>query len=372
MGADDTKSIEAAVSRAWVRVLGAESLARQEEFDAAGGDSLAFLRLMHFIELELDREIPLGQVGMSDTAETLAAAIEAILLGHGQDDTAQTERPVVFMVPVSGGDGPGQARLRAQCAPWLDMRTVRLPEWTAIMRPDFAFESLCDSVADQIDQGAGAGPILITGYCFGGAVASIAARKLVQRGRKVGYLGLVDADLAWFQRPPSRPHRTMSGIERLKSVRWAWQQGRLSEHLAWQAAELLEQRGRGVLRWMARGNRHRVLPETFRFHLNLYLQMVLLPRVDRAGLIRLISDDHITAIPTTVFRTGHHAADRPDLGWKTLFDPVAVEVIQGDHNGVFDPETIGSLGDQLVASVQRAIQRPPAYAPPVRNPVAIT
>lgn len=374
MGSDDTKTVEAAVSRAWVRVIGADSLARQEEFDAAGGDSLAFLRLIHFIELDLGREVPLGSVRMSDAPHDLAAAIAAIQPDpHPGAATTEDERPVVFMVPVSGGDGPGQARLRAHCAPWLDMRMVRLPEWTRIMRQDFGFESLCDSVADQVDQDAGTDPILLTGYCFGGAVASVVARKLLRRGRKVAYLGLIDADLAWFRRASSRQGQSIAGLDRLRSVRRAWEHGRMSEHIAWQMAELLEQRGRGLLRWVARGNPPAVLPESFRFHLNLYLQMVLLPRVDRAGLIRLMSDDHLTAIPTTVFRTSHHTPDRPDdLGWSELFSPVEVAVIQGDHDGVFDPETIGPLGDQLVASVQRAIQRPPAYAPPVRNPVAIT
>ena len=370
--------ISQAITSAWFKVLDTGSTPPDGGFDVAGGDSLGFLRLIMMIEQDLDIAIPLDQVGMDMTQDQLAAAIAQVMrpacsdgAGVGED---KPRRPVVFMIPVAGGDGPGQARLRSGCADRLDVQCVDLPHWSVIMRPGYTFDSLCDALVAQIKARAGDAPILLAGYCFGGALAAIVARKLVDQGHRVDFLGLLDADVTWFRRPTPLREARPSCLELVRSLRWAWQKGRLAEHAAWHAAEFLEQRARFVLRWLARGDRFRLVPQALRFHLNLYLQMVLLPRTDRRGLIRLMSTSQLAHIPTSVFRATGHDYERPeDLGWSELFAPVEVRTIDGDHQGVFEPELIHGLIDGFVAAVADAPERSASRGQgTVRKPVATT
>lgn len=359
--------IAEAVARAWRRVLDPGSLSSDDAFDSAGGDSLGFLRLVHLIEEDLDIALPLDALSLMDTPTGLIAAIQDACAGVG---AGAAFRPKVFMVPVAGGDAPGQARFRAGCAAALDIEPVQLPHWTTIIAPSFTFGSVCTDVIRQIEAKVPSGPILLAGYCFGGAVASAVARQLHEQGRTVAFLGILDGDITWFRRQPTTEIQSISGLERLKSMRWAWQQGRLTEHLAWLTAQTLEQRGRGLLRWLARNGRYRRLPSTFGFYLNRYLQMALLPRVDRPGLTRTMRADRPAPIPTAVFRTVYHGPDRPeDLGWSELFRPVSATIVKGDHDGVFALEAI----DELCAAFVRSVGAPPPLVyEPGRNPVATT
>jgi len=367
-----------AVMNAWSMVLRGGPSPPDSPFHAVGGDSLTFLRLVMSVEEDLGVSIPLDAVSMEMSADQLAAAIAGVVQSLSTDGIAPRDaggpRPVVFMIPVAGGDGPGQARLRAGCADGLDIQCVDLPHWSVIAQPGYTFESLCDSLVDQILARAGGTPILLAGYCFGGALASVVARKLLDQGHQVGFLGLIDADVTWFRRPQPLRQPGLSQVERMRAMRWAWQTGRLAEQVAWYAAEILERRGRVLLRWLGGKGRHRLLPEPLRFHLNLHLQMVLLPRTDRSGLVRLMRSSSLAHIPTTVFRSDAHDADRPDdLGWSELFAPVEVVAIGGDHAGVFEPVAISGLVEAFTGAVATVIgQRHPGAQNPPRNPVATT
>ncbi len=245
----------------------------------------------------------------------------------------------------------------------LDIQCLDLPHWSTVMRPDYSFESLCDGLVAQIKARAGDAPILLAGYCFGAALASVVARKLLDQGHRVRFLGLLDADVTWFRRPMPLREASLSSVEQLRSLRWSLQRGRLAEHLAWFAAELLERR-----------DRFRRVPPALRFHLNLYLQMVLPPRTRRDGMVRLMSTSQLAHVPTTVFRTAEHGTERPeDLGWSELFAPVEVVAIAGDHQGVFEPGLINALATGFTDAVTRALEPPtPGVQDKPRNPVATT
>jgi len=339
------------VARAWRAVLGQNSLDANDAFDSSGGDSLAWLRLINMIEEDLGQAIDLEAVRLTHTPTELAAAIE-------RQGTAAASRPKgplrVFMVPVAGGDGPGQAALRAGCAGRVDLELVTLPHWATVVDPNYRFETLVRFVADQILARGGDGPVLLAGYCFGGAIAAAVARRLHAQGRVIGLLAILDGDLAWFQGQRRSSTVRLTPWQQARSLRWAWQSGRLAEYLGRVAAESLALRHRWLLPWLVRRERYKRLPSGFAFYLNLHLLMQMLPGTDRPGLIRELAADVALPIPVGVFRTPHHDPGRPeDLGWSALFQPAMVHFIEGTHEGVFAPAVIDGLCESFVSWVQQ-------------------
>lgn len=359
--ADNVASdISAAVAQAWRAVLDRTSLADDQPFDVAGGDSLGFLRLIHLIEEELALGVPLTAVSLAHRPSDLVAAIRALT----EDAPAETRiRRKVFLVPTAGGTGPGQAAFCAGCAGDLDIEPLRLPHWTNIVDPSFRFASICTWVAEQVKAKCGDEPIHLVGYCFGGAIASVVARMLHREGYRVAFVGIIDGDVEWFRRPAGqRQERTAVDASALKVFPWAWhrlerfyltwRQGRATENLARTVAELLELCDRRLLRWAVNRNLHRRLPEKFHFFLNLYLQMILLPRLDRPAFRQAMRADRPVPVPIAVFRTRLHQAGRPDdLGWSELFHPVRVSVVDGDHESVFTPAMLDVLCQEFVRAI---------------------
>lgn len=345
-----TTLIAEAVFRAWTKVLGQESLQDGEPFDAAGGESLGFLRLVHLIEDELKQPLDLERLSMTYTPQELVRAIA----GHAEAATSPVPaRPLVFMVPIAGGAGPGQAAFRAGCASHLDVQVVSLPHWSNVVEPSYRFDHLVSHVAQEILERAQGQPILLVGYCFGGAVAAAVAQHLYARGHIPRLVGILDGDRMWFASERRYLTSSESWLLIVKSLRWSWQRGQLSQALAQRVANALSGLNRRSLRWLARKGRHHRLPEAFRFHLDLHLQMRLLPSADRAGLIQAMNPSAPLPVPAAVFRTSFHGTDRPaDLGWSALFAPTTSHVIQGDHEGIFAAEVVGGLSGAFIRWTQ--------------------
>ncbi len=343
--------VAASVARAWRAVLGQPSLDANDTFDSSGGDSLAWLRLINMIEEDLGQTIDLEAVSLTQNPTQLVDAIAApgtakLLRSKG--------RLRVFMVPVAGGDGPGQAALRAGCAEHIDLELVALPHWATVVDPAYRFETLVGFVADQILARADGGPILLAGYCFGGAIAAAVARHLDAQGHTIGLLAILDGDVAWFQGPRRGGTVRLTPWQQARSMRWAWQSGRLAEYLGRVSAESLARRHTWLLPWLAKRERYKRLPGDFAFYLNLHLLMQILPGTDRSGLSRAMVVDAPLRVPVGVFRTPEHDSGRPDdLGWSALFQPATVRFIAGTHEGVFAPTIIDGLCESFVQWVQQ-------------------
>jgi thioesterase domain-containing protein len=96
------------------------------------------------------------------------------------------------MLPA-GGDAVGLARFRMLLKTKIRFALIQYPDWREMIDSGGSFDALANSAVTQIcAKCLEADPILLAGYSFGGLVAMEAARRLLERGRRVRFLGLID------------------------------------------------------------------------------------------------------------------------------------------------------------------------------------
>src|SRR5271157_5829725 len=95
-------------------------------------------------------------------------------------------RPLVCLVPGISGDEPALALFRASLTDALRLSVVEYPDWRAMARLGFRFESMVESAVSRMEAAMGnaAGPFRIAGYSFGGVVAIAAAAQLQRKGHE--------------------------------------------------------------------------------------------------------------------------------------------------------------------------------------------
>jgi pimeloyl-ACP methyl ester carboxylesterase len=188
------QSASGLVANAWRRVLDEQSLAADTPFDEAGGDSLQLLKLIFLIEETQAIKMPMDACHVGLRPSALVRIIEAILQSTPR---APIEPPgTVFMIPGLAGDTPLEGGFRASCVPALRIAVVDLPGWHDMVEPGFTMDHIVERTAAEIAARAPIGPIRLAGFSFGGHVAFGAAQLLIEMGREVAFVGILDTSAA--------------------------------------------------------------------------------------------------------------------------------------------------------------------------------
>jgi hypothetical protein len=191
--AADTRAILAAVKQAWTEVLDHHSFAANIPWDEACGDSLDALRLWFRIEEILGSRLPLEALEPGATPSRLAAAIEQkvrLSAGRSALDRLSRRPPVVIFMPPASGDLPMLARLRAALEGKIRFVVIQYPGWREMLAAGAGFDVLVDAAVSQIHAERGEDDFyLLAGYSFGGFITWETARRLVEYGHRVGFLG---------------------------------------------------------------------------------------------------------------------------------------------------------------------------------------
>ncbi len=337
IGSDASIDTQAVVARAWTEVLRGRGLTEDLPFDVAGGDSLRLLRLVLRFEEQCSVQLPLEAFALHMRPSEFAAALCRVL--SGQPDMA-TEHPTMLMVRARCGDDPGEAGLRAACAEVAHIVPIGLPDWPELASRNGGIDGLVDHVVAEIEAQAPPGPILLLGYCFGGMLAFAAARRLAASGRRIGFLGILDADAGWLLEARRRPMQ----LERWpRRAWWAWHRGHLTDHVAMLAAWWLIASPR-LLRWLGRRDWQRRLPENFALHLNRHLQILAPAWLNGDDKARLLQADRPLDAPVFVFRSQEHTEDAaPDLNWASRCTELTMVPVPGLHDQIFQPEYLPAL-----------------------------
>ena len=205
-----------AVRRAWDEVLERPCI-DVETWEEAGADSLASLHLLLALEKALGRKLSFDLIQPDMRLADLVQALAPALPTPPPDTAAAT----VFLLPGLFGDEPRLAAFRRAFGARL--RFVVL-EHHHVMAPRAV---LCDLVAAgvraacEIDERQPGGAVFLAGYSFGGCVAFEAAAQLQAAGRRIAFLGILDAAPSASRQPS--PHwlrrRVLTGIGRFDAVR---------------------------------------------------------------------------------------------------------------------------------------------------------
>jgi thioesterase domain-containing protein len=243
---------------------------------------------------------------------------------------------LVFFMPSLEGDMPLFARLRAAFAGQVRFEVPHYPSASELMRCGGRFEAIVDAVVAQVRMQAKGAPYRFLGVSSGAFVAWEVARRLVEAGEPVRFIGLLDARRSAEPLPPRislaafgrglviRPRSTLGDLARKLAAKSAFNRLRMLHF----AVSVLS----------------RKQATRFRMRLGILLRRKAL---DDATIGRL-------NLPATLFRTEDQWSGPHDYGWGALCRQLSIVNIEGTHLAMFAPQHLDSLRDRIVEALEAA------------------
>jgi thioesterase domain-containing protein len=101
--------------------------------------------------------------------------------------------PLVFLMPGADGDMPALKRFRAAFGSKIRFVVIQYPTWREMIDAGADFDVIARAAEAQVRAFCRDNVCLLVGYSFGGFVAWETARRLVQSGWQIGFLGVIDS-----------------------------------------------------------------------------------------------------------------------------------------------------------------------------------
>jgi thioesterase domain-containing protein/acyl carrier protein len=220
--------VEAQLAEIWEGVLGRTTIGIRDNFFDLGGHSLLAARLMHRIEQEFGKRIPLAALLQAPTIEQLAKLLRS----------EEIEESWSSLVPIQ----PKGSELPFFCIHGVGGNVVGFRDLARHLGDDLPFYALQPQGLDgrkdcltgisemaerylhEIRKVQTVGPYRIGGYSFGGLVAYEMAQMLEEHGEEVALLALFDTY-------PGRMASRRAGLKKLfvlplkEQINFAWKKG---------------------------------------------------------------------------------------------------------------------------------------------------
>ena len=330
-----TVRVRNAVERAWTASLDEQSFQANMPWEDAGGDSLKALQLLLHLEDTLGQRLSTDVLSVGMTPSSLSTAIERWIADLREGVTAHEvgdARTTVFLMPGILYDELGLARFRHALGDRIRFVLIGYPNWRETIAAKADFDAIVTAALAQILSQCGDRPIYLAGYSFGGFVAYAAAHRLVESGRRVAFLGLLDTRRRsrFAALPLASAIRSMKVIDQILYYVKAADTGVLFRiilriFLEVRAFVLLEAFARLCMSMSGR----RADPDLL-FVLRSYALQRWLPNT--------------LSVPTFFFRSEDNPQHQPhDCGWSTLCPLLSVVPIEGDHSSMLAPGHIERL-----------------------------
>jgi thioesterase domain-containing protein/acyl-CoA synthetase (AMP-forming)/AMP-acid ligase II/acyl carrier protein len=314
----DPGSSEETVSGVWRRILSGNA-APDTRWDEAGGDSLKLLQFAMELETVLGRELRLDAftVGMTfaDIIRAVAQETDEVI-SHAASDS----RPVLFILPGSIGYGPSLAAFGNEMSGVSRVVAARYEDLVGLLAGRGSIAEMSDSVFRQIISAQPTGDVRLIGYSLGGAVAFEVAAKLVEAGRPVSFLGILDTNVGSGKH--NYRETVARTIQRIRSHRMT-----VDRMILRAIAKLFVRSGHEAALSRALERLSVKSLGRTRFLLRLELEEVLRMREFYHWLKR---PKRPLPVKATLFRCMRQGVS-PDLGWSALFSGLSVVPITGGH-----------------------------------------
>ena len=257
---------------------------------------------------------------------------------------------MIILTPISGF-GMTLLRLRQACEGSIDMVPLDYPELETVINPSYTFEQFIQSLTQQIHEVEPTGPIRLTGYSWGGYIAYAVAVALIDAGRQICFLGILDTP--WSVAPRNVTDRFERLRLRLDSDR--------RNILALYAARFASKtRNRSLLRAVIRWSERVEHPSVFRIFFRKNLAGDLFTGLSAPSLNKYRETPTVLDVPTFLFRSDEHKATASDdLGWAGICLDLQIIRVTGDHN-LMDPRGSEAMYSEYIASVSLTDLRPEA------------
>jgi thioesterase domain-containing protein len=132
-------------------------------------------------------------VGMS-AAEMVKAVVTAQAAASGKA-VPEHNPPLLFLFPGSVGYGPSLAAFSSAMGKTAKVVPIRYPGLALILRGQSDLASMADAAVQQINRAQPSGHVRLLGHSLGGAVALEVAVRLLEAGRSVKFIGVLDTSL---------------------------------------------------------------------------------------------------------------------------------------------------------------------------------
>jgi amino acid adenylation domain-containing protein len=340
-------AVERDLAIVWESLLGIKDVGVTDRFTDLGGHSLLAVQLVARTRRQFGVELPLAAVFQHPTIEELAALIEA-----GGPHTTDVLVPLsheakgepLFLIHPIGGSVMCYAALAREVA---KVRPVIGVQALGLVQPDHdcrRLEDLAAQYASAIVKRQPEGPLHLAGWSMGGCLAFEIARQVLERGRSVALLALIDSDihaaseiddvslLTGFVRDLGGLVEDELNIDRDTLI--GLDKDARIEHVFGLA------RAGKVLPVEFERERFVSLVELYAAHARALTNWR--PRRIQVPLNLLLARSRRTNAPT-----------RPDLAWEDLATAVHVHPLPGDHYGI-----LRSAGAKAAAEVLRAASAP--------------
>lgn len=193
-------SAERLVSKIWAEILNISNISIKSNFFELGGHSLLAVKVMIAIEKETQRRLPLATLFENSTIESLAKMIvideeeikwdslvpikktgskTPIYLIHGGGLNVLVFNPLGIYMDIE--------------QPVYGMQALGLNGQTEL---HYSMEELAERYNSEILNNDPIGPYALAGYSFGGLLAYEMAKKLLEMGKEIKMLGILDTNAA--------------------------------------------------------------------------------------------------------------------------------------------------------------------------------
>ncbi len=338
---------EALLCSLFAQVCQVARVGAEDDFFELGGDSLGAMLLVTEAR-QHGRALSLPLLFERRTPAGIAAAWATT----NQSRAAGAETPL-FLIPGMGGDAPALAKLRLACRGRIDMVLVEYPDWPGLVPPGYDMAQLAEAFATRIESLAPSGVIRLLGYSLGGLVAWEIARLLTDRGREIGFLGLLDCATD----PPVLRSDPRAGW--LQAAYWdaskisaAFGTGRSAETFGSVAAGRLVRRAsrRYALHGLAMLRRLPV-PVHLRYWLHRYVSEALHADIIRRWHASWSRTAERRDLPAVLFRAESRIGLPEDLGWFAHCRNIRIVVVAGGHELMLADDRLGTLADAIMRAV---------------------
>lgn len=204
--------LELQIHAVWTRLLGRDDVGVDEDFFAAGGDSLLSVEMMIAVEAVTGRPVPAVEPDRPMTIRELARLIllEPVEQTLIEEPREKTGAPPLFFCHGDYLTRGLYARHLADLTAGQREMYLVAPPLEAMARGPAPFAELARDYIPRLLELQPEGPFVLGGFCNGGMLAWELARQLIARGRKVDALILVDT-LSVNLRPEMRLAQAIAG-----------------------------------------------------------------------------------------------------------------------------------------------------------------
>jgi amino acid adenylation domain-containing protein len=209
---------EQLVANIWAQALGLDKLSITDDFFELGGHSLLAVKVMVAIEKETGERLPLATLFTNSTIEKLALQLSGNKEGETWDTIVPIkttgEKPPLFLVHGSGLNLLMFKTISEHFDETQPLYGIQAIGLTKPVEIPSTVEGIAAYHIQEILRVSPDGPYAIAGYSYGGFIAYEIAKQLINSGKKVKFVGMIDTNAGGIDQPKTTMARLSKKILR--------------------------------------------------------------------------------------------------------------------------------------------------------------